>query len=86
VVSRHIPNAATQVLSQFKSSGICGGQSDTGAGSSEFFGLFCQFSFHQMLHIHLSYGAGTIGQLVADVPSGLSLTPVQETKKNMVSR
>jgi hypothetical protein len=28
-----------------------------------------------------SSGAGTIGQLVADVPSGLSLTPPQETKK-----
>jgi hypothetical protein len=29
---------------------------------------------------HLSSGAGTIRQLVADVPSGLSLTPPQETK------
>jgi hypothetical protein len=28
----------------------------------------------------LSYGAGTLGQIVADVPSGLSLTPPQETK------
>jgi hypothetical protein len=35
-----------------------------------------------MLYIHLSSGAGTIGQLVADVQSGLSLTAPQEIKKN----
>jgi hypothetical protein len=35
------------------------------------------FSFHQLLHIHhLSSGAGTIGQLLADVPN---LTQPQET-------
>jgi hypothetical protein len=34
-----------------------------------------------MLYTHLSFGAGTIGQLVADVPSGLSLTPPQEINK-----
>jgi hypothetical protein len=50
---------------------------------SEYFGFLCQFSFHRLLHTHhLSSGAGTIGQLVADVPSGLSLTPPpQGTKK-----
>jgi hypothetical protein len=31
-------------------------------------------------HHHVLAGAGTIGQTVADVPSGLSLTPPQETK------
>jgi hypothetical protein len=47
---------------------------------SENFGLPCQFSFHRLLHTHcLSSGAGTIGQLVADVRSGLSLAPPQET-------
>jgi hypothetical protein len=47
---------------------------------SEYFGFPCQFLFRRLLHIHhLSSGAGTIGQLVADVPSGLSLTPPQET-------
>jgi hypothetical protein len=53
---------------------------------SEYFGFPCQFSFHRLLHIHhhhQSSGAGTIGQLVADVPSGLSLTPPQETKKEL---
>jgi hypothetical protein len=50
---------------------------------SEHFGFPYQFSFHRLLHTHyLSSGAGTIGQLVADVPSGLSLTPLQETEKS----
>jgi hypothetical protein len=50
---------------------------------SEYFGFPCQFSFHRLFHIHhhLSSGAGTIDQLAADIPSGLSLTPPQETKK-----
>jgi hypothetical protein len=49
---------------------------------SKHFGFPYQFAFHRLLHTHhLSSGAGTIGQLVADVPSGLSLTPPQETKK-----
>jgi hypothetical protein len=39
---------------------------------SEYFGFPCQFSFHRLLHTHhLSSRAGTTGQLVADVPSGL---------------
>jgi hypothetical protein len=42
----------------------------------------CPFSFHRLLHIrHLPSGAGTIGQIVAHVPSGLSLAPPQEIKK-----
>jgi hypothetical protein len=52
-----------------------------GLVSSEYFGSPSQFSIHHMLHIHLSSGAGTIGQLVADVPSGLSLTPPHKTYK-----
>jgi hypothetical protein len=60
-----------------KSCGIYGWQSGTGVDF-----LRDQFPFHQFYHIHnLSSGAGTIGQLVADVPSGLSLTPPQEAKK-----
>jgi hypothetical protein len=47
-----------------------------GQGFSEYLSFPCQFSFHRLLHIHnLSSGAGKIGQLVADVPSELSLTP-----------
>jgi hypothetical protein len=50
---------------------------------SEYFGFPCQFSFRRVLkiHHHLSSGAGTIGQLVADVQSELSLTPPEEAKK-----
>jgi hypothetical protein len=41
----------------------------------EYFGFPCQFSY-RLLHIHhLSSGAGTIGQFVSDVQSGLRLTP-----------
>jgi hypothetical protein len=52
---------------------------------SEYFGFPCQFSFHRLFynHLRLSSGAGTAGQIVADVPSGLSLTPPQETKKKL---
>jgi hypothetical protein len=53
---------------------------------SEYFGFPCQFSFHRPLHAHLlSFGAGTIGQLVADIPSGFSLTLSQETKMTTLS-
>jgi hypothetical protein len=53
-----------------------------GKGFSEYFGFLCQFSFHRLFYIHhLSSGSCTIGQLVADVPSKLSLIPPQETKK-----
>jgi hypothetical protein len=53
---------------------------------SEYFGFPYQFSFHRLLHTHhLSSGVGTIGQLVADVPSGLSLTPPQENKNKKVT-
>jgi hypothetical protein len=49
---------------------------------SEYFGFPCQFSFHRLFntHHHLSSGAGTTGQLVSDVPSGLSLPPPQGTE------
>jgi hypothetical protein len=53
---------------------------------SEYFGFLYQSSFHRLLHIHHhpSSGAGTIGQLVADVPRELSLTPPQEAKKKLL--
>jgi hypothetical protein len=46
---------------------------------SKYFGFSCQ-SFYRLLHIHYhpSSGAGKIGQIMADVPSGLNLTPPQE--------
>jgi hypothetical protein len=40
---------------------------------SEYFGFPCQFLFHRLLHNpHQSSGAGTVGQTVIEVPSGLS--------------
>jgi hypothetical protein len=49
---------------------------------SEFFGFLCEFSFHRLRHTHrLSSECGTIGQLVAAVPSRFSLSPPQEIKK-----
>jgi hypothetical protein len=53
----------------------------------KYFGFPCHFSFHQLLHTHhLSSGGGTIGQILADVPSGLSLTPPQEAKKEKLKQ
>jgi hypothetical protein len=69
VVSRRRPTARARVRAQVRSCGICGVQSGTGAG------------FLRVPTAPHSSGAGIIGQLVADVPSGLSVTPPQETKK-----
>jgi hypothetical protein len=65
--------------------GFVVGKMAVGQFFSEYFGFPCQFSFHRLLqiHHHLSSGAGTIGQLLADVPSGLSLIPPQETKLHL---
>jgi hypothetical protein len=51
----------------------------------EYFGFPCQFSFHQILHTHISSVAGTIGQLMADVPRGLSLTPAAAPTEQFAS-
>jgi hypothetical protein len=68
--------------------GFMVGKVALGQVSSEYFGFPCQFSFHQMLHTHLSSGAGAIGKLVADVPSGLGLTRTHpkelKEKKNLL--
>jgi hypothetical protein len=48
---------------------------------SDYVGLPCK-SFHRMIHIHHhpSFRAAIIGQIVAYVPTGLSLTPPKETQ------
>jgi hypothetical protein len=52
-------------------------------GFFQYVGFPCQFLFHQPLHTHhLSFEAGTVGPLVAEVPSGLRLTPHHEHKIN----
>jgi hypothetical protein len=55
-----------------------------GAVFSEFFGFPCQFSFLRLFYNHhLSSGDSIIGQIVADVPSGHSLTPSQDNLKKL---
>jgi hypothetical protein len=83
VVIRRLPTATARVRVQVRSCGICVEHNGIVAGFLRYFGFLWQFSFHRLLRLHhnLSSGAGSIGQLVADVPSGLSLTPPQENEK-----
>jgi hypothetical protein len=83
--SCQLPTMSAQVRAQVKSCGVCGGQSGTGAGFLRVRRFPVQFSFRRLFHIHhyhLSSGVGTMGQLVDDVPSVLSLNPPQETRRN----
>jgi hypothetical protein len=76
-VSRRLPTPAARVRSQVRSYGICGGQSDTVAG----FLKVLRFPLPILIPPNAQYspsGAGTIGQIVADLPSGLNLTTPQE--------
>jgi hypothetical protein len=52
---------------------------------SEYFGLPRKFSFYQMLHTHLSSGAGAMGQLVSCVPSGPILVPHHDDTNQKVN-
>jgi hypothetical protein len=65
-VSRWIPTVATWVRARVRLCRICGGQIGTWAGFLRVLRFPCQSSFHQ---------------LVAAVPSGLSLTPLRTIKK-----
>jgi hypothetical protein len=47
----------------------------------DYFGFPYHFSFHRLPLTHLSCGAVRTGEIVAYVPSGLSLTTPQENKK-----
>jgi hypothetical protein len=87
VVSRRLPTATVRVRAQIRSCGIYSGQRGTGGG----FLRVLRFPLPILIpptapHSSSSSGAGTIGQLVADVPSGLSLTPLQEIKKKQQQR
>jgi hypothetical protein len=81
-VSRLLPTAAARVRARVRSCGICGGPSGIGADIL----LVLRFPLPVLIpstaphsSSSISSGADTIGQLVAGVPSGLSLTPPQET-------
>jgi hypothetical protein len=75
-VSRRLPTAAARVRSQLRSCEIYGGQSGTGAG----FLRVLRFPLPILIPPTAPHSsssiirAGTVGQIVADVPSGLSLT------------
>jgi hypothetical protein len=81
-VSGRLPTAGAQVRAQVRSCGVCSGQSGTG----EEFLRVLQFPLPILIPpiAPHSSSSGTIGQLVADVPSGLSLTPTKETKRTTV--
>jgi hypothetical protein len=53
--------------------------------STEHFGIPCQFSFHEIVHMYLLSDANTIGQLLTDVPTGSSHpTPPYTTKLSTI--
>jgi hypothetical protein len=72
-VSRWFPIAAARVRARVWSSGICGGQNGAGAGFLRVFWFPLSVLIPPNSQSSQSPGAGTIGQLVADVPDGLSL-------------
>jgi hypothetical protein len=81
-VSRRLPTAEAQVRVQVRSCGIFCGQSGIETGFLQVLRFACQFSFNRLLHNHhhhLSFGAGTISQTVAAVPSGLSPHPMRNS-------
>jgi hypothetical protein len=82
--SRRITTAAAMIRVQVTFCGTCCGQSDIAAGFLRVLRFPLPFLIPQLLYVHNnpSSGADTIGQLVGNVPSGLSLTPSHEKKKH----
>jgi hypothetical protein len=74
-VSLRLPTAAARVQAQARSCGICGGQSGIGAGFLRVLQFPLPILIPPTAPHSSSSGAGTIGQIVADVPNGPSLTP-----------
>jgi hypothetical protein len=79
-VSRWLPTAAARARSQVRSCGICGGQSSTGAG----FLRVLRFPLPILIPPTAPQSSSIIRgwynrPTVADVPSGLSLTPPRES-------
>jgi hypothetical protein len=81
-VSRRLPTTVSRFRSQVRSSGICGGQRGAEAG---YFRVL-RFPLPILIPPTAPHSSSIIWgwynrPVVADVPSGLSLTPPQETKK-----
>jgi hypothetical protein len=53
---------------------------------SSCFGFLHHFSFHLLLHTHLSIGVATIGPIVVAVLSKITLTPPHELKQEVLGR
>jgi hypothetical protein len=70
-VSHQLPTITAYIQFQVRSYEICG---QSGMGS-----VFSKY-FNQLLHTHLASGASIVGQLMADVPTGLSLALPHEKK------
>jgi hypothetical protein len=77
VISRWLPTAAARVMSGHV--GFVVDKIALGQVFSKYLG-FPYRSFHRLLHAyhHPSSGTDTVEELMADVPSGLSLIPLQE--------
>jgi hypothetical protein len=83
-VSRRLSTAANRVRAKVSHVEFVMEKVTLGQVFSEYFGFPCQFLSHRLLHTHhLSSGVGTTGQLVGNVPSRLTLTQHQETKKEV---
>jgi hypothetical protein len=86
-VSRRLPTAAARVRSQFRSCGICGKRSGTGA----IFLRVLRFPLPILIPPTTPHSSSIIRgwynrPTVADVPNGLSLTPLREIKKKTQGR
>jgi hypothetical protein len=74
------PTAVARARTQVGSCEVCG-RVALGKILCEYFGFPCR-SLYRLLHNNrVSSGAGTVCQIVAGGPSGLSLTPPKESKK-----
>jgi hypothetical protein len=75
-VSRRLPTAEARVRPQVRSCGICGRRSGSGAG----FLRVLRFPLPVLIPPTAPHSSIIRDWIVADVPSGLSLTPPQGTQ------
>jgi hypothetical protein len=84
-ISRWLPTLTARVRARVWSNGVCGGQTGAGAGFLRVHRFPLPIFITQNSPSSQSHGVGTIGQLVAEVPSGPSLDsppPTMLIKKN----
>jgi hypothetical protein len=81
VVSRWFPTTAARVRARVWSSGICDGQTGAGQFFSEYFGFPAYLHSTKFSIIKITE-TWTIGQSVADVPSGPCMNPTSSMRIN----